>query len=150
MLTVVTSALAFNGPSTLLTSAKCAPAVAMSGSLEQAFVYESAAGNARPLGDGKGNGPNSRMPVPGTGTSMPIPSLEQSFVYDSAGGNALPLGDGKGDWPKSPVAALTGKVVSTAPVLEAVEAAQEKVVVDEEAEEEADVEAEVEEAAEVA
>ena len=119
-------------------------------SLEQSFVYESAGGNARPLGDGKGNGPNSLMPVSGTGTSMPIPSLEQSFVYDSAGGNALPLGDGKGDWPKSPVAALTGKVVSTAPVLEAVEAAQEKVVVDEEAEEEADVEAEVEEAAEVA
>ena len=91
MLNLVTSALAFNGPSTVLTTTKRAPSASMAGSLEYDFVYGSAAGNAKPMGYGKHDSDILRLKPVSAG------SLEHDFVYGSAAGNAKPMGYGKHD-----------------------------------------------------
>ena len=91
MLNLVTSALAFNGPSTVLTTTKRAPSASMAGSLEYDFVYGSAAGNAKPMGYGKHDSDILRLKPASAG------SLEHDFVYGSAAGNAKPMGYGKHD-----------------------------------------------------
>merc|ERR1719486_1297466 len=80
-------------------------------SLEDSFVYKSAAGAAEALGDGKGNQgylsdvraaapvqagqPNFVYKPLGAPTGFGQ-SMEDQFVYQSAAGRAEALGDGKG------------------------------------------------------
>ena len=102
MLNLVTSALAFNGPSTVLTTTKRAPSASMAGSLEYDFVYGSAAGNAKPMGYGKHDSDTLKLK-----SASAYASQFSKFAYDSAA-----LGDGKGDVPLTPT--TTGKVVPAA------------------------------------